>query len=333
MSESTTKNEPTGIKSSGENDLASTGEKKRKLHVGLDLGTLQSCFITKLSKPSSDENTGTLIPTVVGYPEDGILSGILPGNSKMLHGDDAIANELHLRLVNPLSDGVVSDLEATQSFLKYLRSKVDPEYKREVLCVIGIPAVADADAKENLKKAAKGAFDGILFIPEPFLAALGMRDEDKLQDPEYRDPVSNSLFVDIGAGTTDFCIVQGYFPKPEDLLSIPFAGNEVDVLLDQAIREEYPEVEVPLSMIRKFKESYSYAGESESGARVKIPVGGKPRKIEIGKQVGESCNQLLQEVFESIKKVIAMASPQSVFSLLQNIILTGWGSRIRNIDQ
>lgn len=333
MSESTTKNEPTGIKSSGENDLASTAEKKRKLHVGLDLGTLQSCFITKLSKPSSDENTGTLIPTVVGYPEDGILSGILPGNSKMLHGDDAIANELHLRLVNPLSDGVVSDLEATQSFLKYLRSKVDPEYKREVLCVIGIPAVADADAKENLKKAAKGAFDGILFIPEPFLAALGMRDEDKLQDPEYRDPVSNSLFVDIGAGTTDFCIVQGYFPKPEDLLSIPFAGNEVDVLLDQAIREEYPEVEVPLSMIRKFKESYSYAGESESGARVKIPVGGKPRKIEIGKQVGESCNQLLQEVFESIKKVIAMASPQSVFSLLQNIILTGGGSRIRNIDQ
>ena len=28
-----------------------------------------------------------------------------------------------------------------------------------------------------------------------------------------------------------------------------------------------------------------------------------------------------------------MASPQSVFSLLQNIILTGGGSRIRNIDQ
>ena len=42
---------------------------------------------------------------------------------------------------------------------------------------------------------------------------------------------------------------------------------------------------------------------------------------------------LLAEVFESIKKVIAMASPQSVFSLLQNIILTGGGSRIRNIDQ
>lgn len=333
MTEITKENKPSDIVDSAVDDAVSSGDKKRKLHVGLDLGTLQSCFVTKLNKPGTDENTGTLIPTVVGYPEDGILSGILPGNSRMLHGDDAISNELHLRLVTPLSDGVVTDLEATKSFLKYLRSQVDPEYKREVLCVIGIPAVADADAKENLKKAAKGAFDGILFIPEPFLAALGMRDEDRLQDPEYRDPVSNSLFVDIGAGTTDFCIVQGYFPKPEDLLSIPFAGNEVDVLLDRAIRDEYPEVDVPISMIRKFKESYSYAGESESGARVKVPVGGKPRKIEIGKQVGESCNQLLQEIFDSIKKVIAMASPQSVFSLLQNIILTGGGSRIRNIDQ
>ncbi len=307
--------------------------KKRKMYVGLDLGTLHSCVVTKLIKPGSDDVAGELFPTVVGYPEDGILAGILPGNSSMLHGDEAISNQLHLRLVHPLGDGVVKDVDAAKSFLNYLREKTDPERKRDVFCVIGIPAVADAEAKENLKKAAKGAFDGVLFIPEPFLAALGMRDEDQLGNPDYQDPVSNSLFVDIGAGTIDFCIVQGYFPKPEDLMSIPFGGNEVDVILDQAIREAYPEVDVPLTMIREFKESFSYVGESESGVRVKVPVEGKPRKIEIGKQVGVACNQLLQEVFETIKKVIAVASPQSVFSLLQNIVLTGGGSRIRNIDQ
>ena len=314
-------------------EISSNDDKKRKMYIGLDLGTLNSCILPKLSKPGTEEHHGIWVPTVVGYPEDGILAGILPGNSSMLHGDEALANELHLRLVNPLNDGVIADQEAAQSFLKYLRGKVDPEFKREVYCVIGIPAVADAEAKENLKNAAKGAFDGILFIPEPFLAALGMRDEERLTDSSYSDPVANSLFVDIGAGTTDFCIVQGYFPKPEDLLSIPFAGNEVDVVLDKAIREEYPEVDVPISMIRKFKESYSYVGESESGARVKVPVDGKPRKIEIGKQVGLACNQLLGEIFDSIKEVIAKASPQSVFGMLQNIVLTGGGSRIRNIDQ
>jgi len=316
-----------------QNSDFSGDEKKRKMYVGLDLGTLQSCILTKLSKPGTGEHHGVVVPTVVGYPEDGILAGILPGNSKMLHGEEAISNSLHLRLVHPLSDGIVADLDATRSFLNYLREKIDPERKREIYCVIGIPAVADGDAKTNLQEAAKGAFDGILFIPEPFLAALGMRDENRLQDPEYKDPVSNSLFVDIGAGTTDFCTVQGYFPKPEDLLSIPFAGNEVDVILDNLIREAYPEVDVPLSMIRGFKENYSYVGENESGVRVKVPVEGKPRKIEIGKQVGESCNRLLPEIFESLKVGISKASSQSVFDLLQNIILTGGGSRIRGIDQ
>ena len=86
-------------------------------------------------------------------------------------------------------------------------------------------------------------------------------------------------------------------------------------------------------MFRHFKESYSYVGENETGVRVKVPVEGKPRKIEIGKQVGESCNGLLNEVSQSLKTVISKASPQSVFDMLQNIILTGGGSRIRGIDQ
>ena len=316
-----------------EDVAASYESSKKKLPLGLDLGTLESCILSKLSKPGSDQHHGILVPTVVGYPEEGILAGILPGNSEMLHGKDALANQLHLRLVHPLSDGVIQDLSATKSFLSYLRDQVDPEHKGEALCVIGIPAVADEEAKNKLLDAAKSVFDGVLLIPEPFLAALGMRDEEKLQDPSYKDPVSNSLFVDIGAGTTDFCIIQGYFPKPQDLLSIPFGGNEVDVILDQLIRESYPEVNLPISMIRGFKEDFSYVGEPESGVRVKVPVEGKPRKIEIGKQVGEACNRLADEITDSLKQVIASASPQSVFSLLQNIILTGGGSRIKNIDQ
>ena len=310
-----------------------TAKGKKKMSLGLDLGTLFSCYVNKLPKPDSDDSGATIIPSVVGYAEEGILSGILPGNNSTLFGDDALANELHLRLAHPLSDGVVSDVDSANLFLKHIRSQIDPEGSSEVLVVIGVPAVADSSAKDNLKKAAKGAFDGVLFIPEPFLAALGHRDESRLDDPDYQDPVANSLFIDVGAGTTDFCIVQGYFPKPEDQLSIPFAGNEIDAILDKSIREAYPEVDLPLSMIRKFKEEFSYVGEIESGARVKVPVEGKPRKIEIGKSVGEACNELLRETLESTRKIIATASSQSVFSLLQNIILTGGGSRIRNFAQ
>ena len=51
---------------------------------------------------------------------------------------------------------MAADLDATVSFLSYLREKIDPERKREVFCAIGIPAVADGEAKSNLRRAAKG---------------------------------------------------------------------------------------------------------------------------------------------------------------------------------
>ena len=76
--------EPNPDEESTENSSVSDADsKKRKLFVGLDLGTLQSCILSRLSKPGSDENSGILVPSVVGYPEDGILAGILPGNAKM----------------------------------------------------------------------------------------------------------------------------------------------------------------------------------------------------------------------------------------------------------
>ncbi len=300
--------------------------------VGLDLGTYLSCFITCLPKPEAAAGT-TLVPTVVGYAEDGILSGILPGNASVLFGDHALANELHLRLVRPLNDGVIQDQEAARLFLTDVRKQVDPEGKASVNAVIGVPAGADAAAKESLKQAAIGAFDGILFIPEPFLAALGGRDESRLGDSDYLDPAANSLIIDVGAGTTDYCIVQGYFPNPDDQLSIPFGGDEVDEDLAQAIKQAYPETNLPLSMVRRFKEEFSYVGELESGIRVKAPVAGKPCKLEVGKQIGESCNRLLEEIFQASQKIIAKASAESVFAMLGNVILTGGGSRIRNIGQ
>ena len=60
----------------------------------------------------------------------------------------------------------------------------------------------------------------------------------------------------------------------------------MDVLLDKEIREAFPEVDVPLSMILNIKNPTRMLAKANSSARVKVPIDGKPRKIEIGKQVG-----------------------------------------------
>ena len=86
--------------------------------VGLDLGTNTSC-IQAVDSASGEEICNTVVPTIVGYADRGILAGILPGDSAELYGDEALENELHLRIARPLKDGVIEDLDAAKEQPQY----------------------------------------------------------------------------------------------------------------------------------------------------------------------------------------------------------------------
>lgn len=324
---------PPSVESKTETESTETpaGPSSDYILAGIDLGTNTSC-VHAVDAATGKEIFNAVVPTLVGYADRGILAGILPDDAAELFGNEALQNELHLRIAHPLKDGVIQDLEAASKFTRHLRTLVDPSGKATIHAVVGIPSNADEDARTNVQKAVTGVLDAAILVPEPFLAAYGYRDESRLEDPDYIDPVKNSLFIDIGAGTTDYCIIQGYFPTPEDQLSMSVAGDDVDGELAQALEEAYPDTRISMGKVREYKEKYSYVGEPQYGMKVRVPVAGKPRTIEIGKQVGEACNMLMDKIFESLEKVIPMARPDSVFDLLQNIILTGGGSLVSNMD-
>ncbi len=301
------------------------------LLVGFDWGTNKSCVQT--SAAGSEETLlNTVVPTIVGYANDGIVENLLPGNVRVLYGAEALKRRLHLRLVQPMIDGVVDDLSAARDFARHIRSLINPAEDAELRAVIGLPANAERAARENLRQAVAGVFDKVIMIPEPFLAALGYRDESRLSDPSYVDPVSNSLFVDIGGGTTDVCLVQGYYPTADDQISLPFAGDKVDALLNEAIKKTYPDVAMSTLKVREIKEQYSYVGKLEQPVQVNVVVGGKMCKFDLGAQVGEACAELLNRILDAVKVLIGRASSDSVVELMQNIILTGGGSRVRGLD-
>jgi rod shape-determining protein MreB len=305
--------------------------KAATLLAGFDWGTNKSCIHTSLVG-SQETLASVVVPTVVGYANDGIVDNLLPGNVRTLFGAEALKRRLHLRLVQPLRDGVIEDLSAARDFARHIRSLVNPPDHAELRAVIGLPANAERAARENLRQAVAGLFDKVIMIPEPFLAALGYRDESRLADPAYVDPVSNSLFVDIGGGTTDVCLVQGYFPTADDQISLPFAGDKVDVLLSEAVKKTYPDVALSLHKIRELKEQYSYVGKLENPVVVNVVAGGKMRQLDLGAQMGDCCTELLLRIFEAVKILIGRASSDSVTELLRNIVLTGGGSRIRGLD-
>jgi len=299
--------------------------------VGLDLGTNKSCVLAGLSG-TSDITVSKVVPTCVGYVKEGIVDGIIAGNAPILYGEEALQQRLHVNLVSPLAEGIIAQPAAARDFLTHIRALADPSGQADIRAVIGIPANAEEPAREVIRRCAAGIFSRVLLIPEPFLAALGFRDPARVGQPGYIDPVVNSLFIDIGGGTTDLCLVQGYFPGRSDQISIPFAGDAIDQAMEHDLARTYPNNGLTRHTIREIKEAHAYVGPSRRPLDVKVVIGGKAHVLELADVIGNACNTLLDRLYPALTALIARAASDSVVTLLQNIIVTGGGSQIRGID-
>jgi rod shape-determining protein MreB len=304
---------------------------RKVILAGLDLGTNKSCILAG-SAGSTDLAVSKIVPTVVGYVREGIVDGIIAGNATILYGDDALKNFLHVNLAAPLQNGVIVHPDAARDFLRHIRSLVDPGATADLRVVVGVPANAEEEARESIRACAAGIFDRLLLIPEPFLAALGYRDDSRLNQPNYVDPVTNSLFIDIGGGTSDLCLIQGYFPSRDDQICIAFAGDAIDGLIHDEINRLYPGNGLSTQTVRDIKEAHSYVGPIRKPTDVKVIIGGKSRMLELGETIGRACNTLVDRFYPALTTLITRASSDSVVQLLQNIIITGGGSQIRGID-
>jgi len=305
--------------------------KTKTVLIGFDLGTNKSCVLAG-NAGSSDIALSKVIPSVVGYVKEGIVDGIIAGNNSILFGEDALKNVLHVNLVAPLAEGVIAHPNAAKDFFRHIRTIVDASGTAEIRAVVGIPANADERAREDIRTCSQGIFDRILLVPEPFLAALGFRDDSRLGQPGYVDPVTNSLFIDIGGGTSDLCLVQGYFPTREDQISIPFAGDAIDEILHTEMNRVYPNNGLSRLKVREIKETHSYVGPIRKPIDVRVIISGKAHTLDLGEALGRAANTLIDKIYPSLTTLITRAPSDSVVSLLQNIIITGGGSQIKGID-
>lgn len=306
-------------------------QSKELLLVGLDLGTNTTCI--QVATPSKGKaETCELVPSLVGYTTEGILPGIIPGDATALFGQLALKYKLHLNLVQPLRDGIIADMDAARDFLVHLKETAGISPDAETRAVIGMPANADVAARENTRLAVTGIFDKVILIPEPFLAALGSREEDQLVNEDYVDPVCNSLFVDIGAGSTDVCLIQGYYPSAEDQISFAFAGDAVDEMIQEALINKYPDSQVSIAKCREIKEKHSFVEDATKEATHPVMISGKIKQLEVSDAVGAACDTLLDKVYDAVRALIVKADPDSIPDLLQNIIITGGGSLIKGLD-
>src|SRR4029077_2228301 len=136
-----------------------------------------------------------------------------------------------------------------------------------VRAVVGVPAAAMRTNKQHLREVLKGLFDKLIIVSEPFAVAYGL------------DALVHTMIIDIGAGTTDFCVMNGRYPTEEDQRTLTNAGDQVDEQLFKSIRDRHPLARLSVHMVREWKERWSFVGEPKERIIVTAPVDGKPTQI------------------------------------------------------
>jgi rod shape-determining protein MreB and related proteins len=287
------------------------------LRVGIDLGTSRSAI-------SSSNGGQFVVDSFVGWPADLVARKVLKRD--LLVGRDALDNRTMLDLHRPLERGLLKegsdrDLQAARELLRHLLSLVGAKNgkSRPVRAVVGVPAAALRTNKQYLRNALKGVVDSLMIVSEPFAVAYGL------------DALLHTLIIDIGAGTTDFCVMKGRYPTDDDQRSLTLAGDSIDAHLQSGIKARYPNASFTIFMVREWKERHSFVGEPQAPVIVTAPVDGVPTELDITAEMQAACESIVPPIVETMFDLLSQVEPEFQERVRHNVILAGGGGLIRNL--
>jgi rod shape-determining protein MreB len=296
-------------------------EKAELLFVGIDLGTSQSAI-------STSEGEQKVVDSYVGWPVDAVARKIL--KKKVLFGSDAVENRTMLEVHRPLERGLLKegsdkDQQAIRELLAHLLDLAGVTTVRKsggkVRAVVGVPAEALRVNKQHVREAMRGLVDGLIIVSEPFAVAYGL------------DALLHAIVVDVGAGTTDYCVMKGRYPTEEDQRTLVNAGDWVDEQLMTLLGERHPGISVSIHTVREWKEAHSFMGKPDGPVVVSIPIGGKPSEIDITEEMRQACESLGPPVAEAMLDLIAGVESEYQEQVRNQVILAGGSSRIPGFGQ
>jgi rod shape-determining protein MreB len=287
------------------------------LNVGIDLGTSRSAV-------SASNGQRHLVESYVGWPVDMVARKVL--KKSVLVGTAAVENRTMLDLHRPLERGLIKegsekDLLAVRELLGHLLRLAGATRSDgvQVRAVVGVPAEAMRVNKQQLRTSLAGVVDGLMIVSEPFAVAYGL------------GALLHSMVIDIGAGTTDFCIMRGRFPTDEDQRTLTKAGDSIDEMLVKLISERYPSAQFTVYMVRSWKESYGFVGAPQQKVEVTVPIDGRPARIDITDPMRIACESIIEPISESILDLLPRIDPEFQEKVRSNIILSGGSSLISGL--
>lgn len=284
--------------------------------VGIDLGTSRSAII-------AENGTKGTVESIVGWPHDLIGAKVL-GNTIAV-GATAVEFREFLDISYPLANGVIKegierDTQAAEELIRHIISLAEVPEKKKICGIIGVPAKASLQNKKVLLNLAKKFMNQVTLVSEPF--AIAYREEK----------LNNSIVIDLGAGTINFCSMKGRIPDENSQVSLEKAGNFVDGLFYDALKFKFPDTQLTLNIVKKLKEQYGTIEKGNGKVVVELRMNGKPQAHDITDELISSCSVFVPDMLEIIKKLIVSFDPEFQQEAMRNVILAGGMSNIKGYE-
>lgn len=231
--------------------------------------------------------------------------------------------------IRPLSQGVISDYDATEQMLKYFIHKaighriIKP---RIGVCVPSGVTEVEKKAVEDATRQAGARY--VDTIEEPIAAAIGAGID--ISRP------CGSMIVDIGGGTTDIAVISlgGAVVKK----SLKIAGDEFDDTIIKYMRKKYS-ILIGERTAEEIKISVGSAYKREIPAEIEIRgrnlVSGLPRNVVVNsEEIRLALEEPIANIVSGIRSVLEITPPELAADIAdRGIVLTGGGSLIQGLDQ
>jgi rod shape-determining protein MreB len=182
-----------------------------------------------------------------------------------------------------------------------------------------VPAEALRVNKQHVRKAMQDMADSLMIVSEPFAVAYGL------------EALLHTLIIDLGAGTTDLCVMNGRLPTEEEQRTLTQAGDWIDDQLGRLVRERYPQAKFSSHMVRSWKEEGSFVGTTKTPILVTVPVNGKPTEIDITEPMKEACESMLPPLVESMFDLLSRVDPEYQETVRNNVVVSGGTGLIRGL--
>ena len=293
-------------------------------HLAIDLGTDNTILYVKdrgvvLNEPSA------IAVGLNGAPYQQILA--VGSEARSMLGK----TPEHIRVIQPLRDGAIDNIEATCAMLKHFIKTVRNNRKLARLhAVIAVPSgITQIEMAAVIEAAESAGAHRVFLIEGTVAAALGA-------DLPVTEPIC-SMVVDIGGGTTEVAVIS--LAGIVSSKSIKVGGNRMNAAIKNFIKRQY-NLLIGDSWAEKIKIQIGNACPDRQNQKTLMMKGrdltsGIPKLIPIdSEKILEAISEPIDSIVQIVRSTLEEIPPELSADVLERgILLTGGGAMLTNIDK